>query len=49
MQLTTPPVVPQRPQRRRYGRARRGARVVDNVPHDHGKTTTVIAACAMMA
>jgi transposase len=29
---------------RRYGRARRGARVVGAVPHGHWKTTTVIAA-----
>jgi transposase len=29
---------------RRYGRARRGARVVGAVPHGHGKTPTVIAA-----
>jgi hypothetical protein len=28
----------------RYGRARRGARVVGAVPHGHWKTTTVIAA-----
>jgi transposase len=29
---------------RRYGRARRGARVVGAVPHGHWKTTTVVAA-----
>jgi transposase len=29
---------------RRYGRARRGARVVAAVPHGHWKTTTVLAA-----
>jgi transposase len=29
---------------RRYGRARRGARVVGAVPHGHGKTTTFVAA-----
>ena len=29
---------------RRYGRARRGQRVLDAVPHGHWKTTTVIAA-----
>ena len=29
---------------RRYGRSRRGTRVVANVPHGHWQTTTVIAA-----
>ena len=29
---------------RRYGRARRGARVLGAVPHGHWKTTTVVAA-----
>ena len=29
---------------RRYGRARRGARVVGAVPHGHWKTTTLVAA-----
>jgi transposase len=29
---------------RRYGRARRGQRLVAAVPHGHGKTTTLIAA-----
>src|SRR5687768_17730079 len=29
---------------RRYGRARRGQRVVAAVPHGHWKTTTVVAA-----
>ena len=33
---------------RRYGRARRGQRVIGKVPHGHWKTTTFVAALRMM-